>query len=87
MPHPIGAATYLAFGDDRRLERTIGEGTQPADVAVLALATEFAGVVERIETGQFPPRPRQPADCQWCGYAGVCRKEYRVEDDDAADAV
>jgi RecB family exonuclease len=84
-PHPIAAAMYLAFGDDRRLEgRLAGE---PAGPAVAARVSEFAGTVERIESGQFPPRPRSTAECGWCAFAGVCRKEYRVEDDETAESV
>jgi CRISPR/Cas system-associated exonuclease Cas4 (RecB family) len=46
-------------------------------------------VIEHIEAGEFPPRPRTLAECQWCGFAGICRKEYRVEEavDDTAEPV
>ena len=86
-PHPVSAAMYLAFGDDRRLEGPLGERHEPVALAVQARASAFAAAVQHIEAGEFPPSPRRPAGCQWCGYAGVCRKEYRIEDDDAADAV
>jgi hypothetical protein len=46
-------------------------------------ASEFAGVVARIEAGEFPARPRSTSECGWCRYAGVCRKEYQMEDDAA----
>jgi RecB family exonuclease len=86
-PHPIAAAMYLAFGDDRRLEGRLGSASDPVPLVVETRATEFARAVERIEAGEFPPRPRRPGECQWCGYAGVCRKEYRAEDDEAAEPV
>ena len=72
-------AVYLAFGDDRKLEGRMG--VTPADVAyaVSARASDFAGAVARIESGEFPPRPRQPMICQTCRYAGVCRKEFRAD--------
>jgi RecB family exonuclease len=85
-PHPISAAMYLAFGDDRRLEGAIGSRSEPVAIAVEARASQFEEAVTSIEAGHFPPKPRQPSGCQWCGYAGVCRKEYRI-DDDATDAV
>ncbi len=85
--HPIASAMYLAFGDDRRLEGPIGGPQEPAQIAVEARAAEFAGAVEHIEAGEFPPRPKRPTECQWCGYAGVCRKEYRAEVEDAAEPV
>jgi RecB family exonuclease len=86
-PHPVSAAMYLAFGDDRRLEGLLGSRDEPVALAVETRASEFARAVQQIEAGEFPPRPRRSEACQWCGYAGVCRKEYRVEDDEAADAV
>jgi hypothetical protein len=86
-PHPIVSAMYLAFGDDRRLEGPLGGSQEPAHIAVEVRAGEFAGAVDRIEAGEFPPRPKRPNECQWCGFAGVCRKEYRAEIDDAAEPV
>jgi RecB family exonuclease len=83
----IGAAMYLAFGDDRHLEGKLGGRDVLPEMAVLARASDFAGQVERIEAGEFPPRPRRPGDCQWCRYAGVCRKEYVVDRDEAAEPV
>jgi ATP-dependent helicase/nuclease subunit B len=85
--HPVSAAMYLAFGDDRRIESALGGKDEPIDVAVQARASAFESAVRDIEAGEFPPRPKQPAGCQWCGYAGLCRKEYRIEDDETADAV
>jgi hypothetical protein len=29
----------------------------------------------------------RPNECAWCRYAGVCRKEYLIEDDEAAESV
>lgn len=83
--HPVAAASYLAFGDEYKLEGPISRGAD-ADVAVQARAAIFADTVERIERGQFPPRPLHTGECEWCRYAGVCRKEYALEDD-ATDAV
>jgi len=85
--HPVSAAMYLAFGDDRRLEGPLGSSSEPVGIAVETRAGAFAVTVAGIEAGEFPPRPKRPNECQWCGYAGVCRKEYLAEDDEAADAV
>jgi RecB family exonuclease len=86
-PHPVSGAMYLAFGDDRRLEGRLATGPQDVAMAVEARAGEFAGVVAHIEQGEFPPRPLHATECQWCGFAGVCRKEHRSEDDGAAESV
>ncbi len=85
--HPVSSASYLAFGDDYRLEGRLGDSPAEVGSAVETRAGAFAGVVERIERGEFPPRPLRTSECQWCGFSGVCRKEYRIEDDDAAESV
>jgi RecB family exonuclease len=86
-PHPVRAAMYLAFGDDRKLEGAIGSSSQPADLAVDARAADFASIVGRVEAGEFPARPLRPGECQWCRYALVCRKEYAPDSDEAAEPV
>jgi len=85
-PHPIADAMYLAFGDEQRLEGRVG-GSGDAAMAVEARAGEFARVVARIEAGQFPARPISTSECLWCRYAGVCRKEYQLVEDDATEPV
>ncbi len=80
-------AMYLAFGDENRFEGRLGSRDNPAAIAVEVRAADFAGVVERIESGKFPPQPRRVSDFQWCRFAGVCRKEYREKDDEAAQPV
>jgi RecB family exonuclease len=85
--HPVSSAAYLAFGDDRRLESRIGGSGESAEAAVTNRAQMFAAAVARIEAGAFPAQPLSTLECQWCGYAGVCRKEYRVEQDETADTV
>jgi len=79
-PHPVSAAMYLAFGDEQRLEGRLGTRAD-ASLAVQTRAADFAGVVGRIEAGEFPARPISTSECGWCRYAGVCRKEYNLEDD------
>ena len=78
---------YLAFGDDKRLEGPLGSSSQPADMAVDARASDFASIIDRIEAGEFPPKPLRPGECQWCRYALVCRKEYAPDSDEAAELV
>jgi RecB family exonuclease len=85
--HPIAMAHYLAFGDDRRLEGRLADRAEETPLAVDARVQAFTRAVEQIEAGEFPPRPRRVAECAWCRFSGVCRKEYLVDDDEAADAV
>ena len=53
-------------------------------MAVEARASEFAGVVARIEAGDFPARPISTS-VSLVPLCGVC-KEYQLEDD-AAESV
>lgn len=84
--HPVSQASYLAFGDDRRFDGRLADTPAEVDMAVQARASAFSAVIDRIESGEFPPQPRRTSECQWCSVAAVCRKEYRVEDDDDAAA-
>jgi PD-(D/E)XK nuclease superfamily len=86
-PHQVASAMYLAFGDDRRLDGRLGGRDQPAALAVEARASEFATKTDEIEAGRFPARPLRPNECAWCRYAGVCRKEYLIENDETAESV
>jgi RecB family exonuclease len=87
VPHPIAAAMYLAFGDEDGFQGALGGRDRAAADVVRSRVEQFAGVVDRIEAGEFPPRPRRLDMCGWCRYAGVCRKEYRAEDDETAESV
>lgn len=84
--HPVRTASYLAFGDDWRLEGPLAKEGQDTALAVEARAATFADTVGRIEAGRFPPKPLEITECDWCSFAGVCRKEY-VREDDAAESV
>jgi hypothetical protein len=77
--HQVIDAMYLAFGDERNAEGRLAPRGAPTMMAVEARASEFSGAIDEIEAGRFPPKPLRPADCQWCRYAGVCRKEYAAE--------
>jgi RecB family exonuclease len=70
----VGAAGYVAFkekeafvslGRSTSLETAIAEGQQ-----------RLLAAVDGVERGAFPVQPDEPFRCQWCGYAGVCRKDY-----------
>jgi RecB family exonuclease len=83
----VAAAMYVAFGEDRRLAGGMTGRPEEVTLAVEARAGQFADIVDRIESGAFEVRPLETSDCQWCGYAGVCRKEYAADDEHAAEPV
>ena len=51
--HPITAASYLAFGDEDKLEGPMGTRNQPAAIAVETRAAEFADVMNRSRRVNF----------------------------------
>ena len=70
----VSSAGYVAFkeknpfvplGASTSLRQALDEG-----------AARFVAAVEGIERGEFPVRPEEPFMCRWCGYSGVCRKDY-----------
>jgi RecB family exonuclease len=81
-PHPIRDAAYLAFAEDR-LASPIAKDRAATGPEVETRAAAFAAAVDHIESGDFPARPQRFELCGWCAYAGVCRKEYRMEADAA----
>ena len=83
----IGAAMYLAFGDEDEFVGALGNRDRKAEDVVRARVEYFASIIDRIESGEFPAKPRRVDMCSWCRYAGVCRKEYREETDEAAESV
>ena len=77
--HVVTNAMYLAFGDERQSEGRLDTPGAATVGTIMARASDFAAAIDRIEAGEYPPAPLRPADCQWCRYAGVCRKEYAAE--------
>jgi len=71
----VGSAGYVAF---KEKEAFVPLGGRPGGLAA-ALADgqqRLLEAVAAIERGEFPVNPDEPFRCQWCGYAGVCRKDY-----------
>jgi hypothetical protein len=83
-PHAIDAAMYLAFGDEDEFQGSLGNRDRKAEDVVRARVEAFAGIIDRIERGEFPSTPRRLDMCGWCRFAGVCRKEYPDEAEDGA---
>jgi len=81
-PHPIRDARYLAFGERENRSREAN-----AAEVVAGRVSAFADAVEGIEAGRFPARPVDVVKCGYCGFAGMCRKEYWSEADESAELV
>jgi ATP-dependent helicase/nuclease subunit B len=69
-----GQAAYVSLADPRPWV-TVLEDAGRREVLDEA-AERFAGAVEGIARGAFPPAPASRRFCVTCGFARVCRKEY-----------
>jgi CRISPR/Cas system-associated exonuclease Cas4 (RecB family) len=69
----LARAGYIAF---REKSPFVSLGSGPIQQALAEGQQRFIEAVDGIERGVFPPDPDEPFLCRWCGYAGVCRKDY-----------
>ena len=69
----LAAAAYFSF--NHRKDPRVYQG---ADIDELLRDGQerLLNAVAAIERGEFPARPREERDCNWCAYPSVCRKEY-----------
>jgi RecB family exonuclease len=74
----VSSAGYVAFKERNAFVPLGSSGslTRGLQQAVDQGAARFVAAVEGIERGEFPVRPEEPFLCTWCGYSGVCRKDY-----------
>jgi RecB family exonuclease len=68
-------AAYVAFGK-APYYRPLVRDPDKLDAALAAGEARLAEAVDRIEGGDFPPRPRQRRHCEYCAFSSVCRKDY-----------
>jgi RecB family exonuclease len=68
-------AAYVAFGKPPYFKPLAADPGKLDDV-LAAGERRLAETVDRIEHGQFPPRPSHHHRCSYCPFAPVCRKDY-----------
>ena len=69
----VEEALYVSFGGRKSVVRMAAGD----DLETLATARDrLFGLVDRINAGEFPPRPHDPMMCAYCAYPSVCRKDY-----------
>lgn len=71
----VAEASYLAFGD-ARTERVVIDGGPDTATKLAEGQQRLLDAVDRIERGDFPPRPAMVRLCGTCAYATVCRKDF-----------
>lgn len=67
----VARAGYIAFR-----EKTAFSGIQHIDKTLAEGQEKLLAVIDAVERGEFPVQPDEPFLCNWCAYAGVCRKDY-----------
>jgi ATP-dependent helicase/DNAse subunit B len=67
----IAPSGFIAFREDTPWVQAVAN-----EKAADAQARSFVAAVDQIEAGAFPVRPLNEFRCQFCDYAGVCRKDY-----------
>jgi RecB family exonuclease len=67
----VARAGYIAFR-----EKTAFSGIPHVDKALAEGQVKLLAVIDAVERGEFPVQPDEPFLCNWCAYAGVCRKDY-----------
>ena len=76
LPAALGALEAdLASAAEWPTNATLQQAMSNAQAADTQ-ARAFVAAVEQIEAGAFPVRPQNEFRCQFCDYAGVCRKDY-----------
>ena len=69
----VEEALYVSFAGKRSTVRV----ADAVDDEMLGNARErLFELVDRINAGEFPPRPHDPMICSYCAYSSVCRKDY-----------
>jgi RecB family exonuclease len=71
----VSRAGYVAFKEKNAFVGLAGPSVAIED-AMQQGEQRLVGAVTAIERGEFPVKPDEPYRCRWCGYAGVCRKDY-----------
>ena len=67
----VAPSGFIAFREDAPWIPAVRNADDADD-----LARKFVAAVGQIEAGAFPVRPQSEFRCQFCDYAGVCRKDY-----------
>ena len=71
----VARAGYVAFKERNAFVAIGGAGTS-LEQAFAEGEGRLVAAVDGIERGEYPVRPDEPYRCRWCGYAGLCRKDY-----------
>jgi ATP-dependent helicase/nuclease subunit B len=76
----VQEAAYVAFSGKRALVPVVRRDDDDGESILSAARKRLLAAIDGIERGEFPPRPHDPAICNYCSFASVCRKDYVGDD-------
>jgi ATP-dependent helicase/nuclease subunit B len=79
-PWQVEEAAYVAFAGKRALVPVVKPAGDDGESILSAARSRLLTAIDGIEGGEFPPRPHDPAICNYCSFASVCRKDYVGDD-------
>jgi RecB family exonuclease len=71
----VREASYIAFAEPKPVRVVVGDGPE-AEEKLADGQQRLLEAIDRIDRGEFPPRPASTRLCSYCAYASVCRKDY-----------
>jgi ATP-dependent helicase/DNAse subunit B len=77
----VAEAGYVTLGGRQPYIAIVRDGDPDAQATLADVRARVLELVDRVERGEFPPRPRDLVDCRFCPYPAVCRKDYVGDDD------
>jgi RecB family exonuclease len=80
-PREVAEAGYVTLGGKQPFVAIVKEGDTTARATLADVRARVLELVDRVERGEFPPRPHDLMDCRFCPYPAVCRKDYVGDDD------
>jgi RecB family exonuclease len=72
-PWVIDEALYVSFAGRKAVVRM---ATQNEPEMLASARARLFKLIDRINAGEFAPRPHDPMMCTYCAYPSVCRKDY-----------
>ena len=75
----LAEAAYLVLSGRDHVRAVVPDARGSAS-ALVSGQQRFLDAIDGMARGEFPPRPFEPHLCRSCRFAGVCRKDYVIDE-------